>query len=163
MDRQDVLELAASSPIVEFSDGDLVIRQDQPTPALFVLTSGSLAVSVGGSRIALISEPGSVVGEIGLLLGSPATADVTAIGSTTVHRLDDAAELFDRHPGFGRFLAVGLARRLRQITTYLADLNEQFADRPGTLGLVPVVLEGLISGHHDDVESGSDRESESPY
>jgi CRP-like cAMP-binding protein len=110
-----------------------------------------------------VIEPGSLVGEIGLLLGTPANADVVAAGDTVVHRIDDAADLFIAHPEFGRHLAVVLARRLRQVTTFLGDIEQQFAGRSGMLGLVPTVLTELLSGSVGDVDPGSERELDSPY
>ena len=45
-----------------------------------------------------------------------------------------------------RLTAEGLARRLHFVTTYLADLKEQYGDAPG-LSMVSDVLATL--GHHD--------------
>jgi len=163
MDHADVLELARRHPAVQCSDGELAITAGDPEAALYVLASGTLEVRVGDRVIARMTEPGSVIGEIGLLLGTPASADVAAVGDTVLHRIDDAAALFIDHPGFGQHLAVVLARRLRQVTTFLGDIEEQFAHRRDTLGLVPDVLSGLLGGSIGDVDSGSERESDSPY
>jgi len=163
MEQTDVLELATLHPVIVVPDGATVIADGDTDPALFVLASGSLEVRAGGRVIALVTEPGSVVGKIGLLLGTPASADVVAVGETTVHRIDDAASLFVDHPEFGRHLAVVLARRLRRVTTFLGDLDRQFAGRRDTLGLVPEVLTGLLGGQVAAVDSGSEREPDSPY
>jgi hypothetical protein len=56
-----------------------------------------------------------------------------------------------------------LASRLVQVTTYLSDLQEQYADRDDTLGLVPVVLRELLGSARPPADPGSDREAESPY
>ena len=72
-------------------------------------------------------------------------------------------EFFERYPGFGRYLATLLARRLWQVTTYLGDLQAQFADRPDILGLVPTVLEDLLGNDRPEPDLGSDREHDSPY
>jgi CRP-like cAMP-binding protein len=103
------------------------------------------------------------VGELGLLLDSPASADVVAIGEATVRRLDDAAEVFAEVPEFARFLATLLARRLWQISTYLSDLHEQFADRGEVLGLLPTVLQELMGSNMSELDPGSEREVASPY
>lgn len=163
MENADVLRLAQTHPAVAASDGDLLIAAGDPDAALYVLASGALAVLAGGRVIARLTEPGSVVGEIGLLLDTPASADVAAVGDTVAHRIDDAAALFAEHPGFGQHLAVVLARRLRQATTFLGDMERQFADRRDTLGLVPTVLSELLVGQVDSVDSGSEREPDSPY
>jgi CRP-like cAMP-binding protein len=163
MDHADVLRLAREHPALSVPDGDTVIVEGDAVAVLYVLASGALEVRVGDRVIASFAEPGSVVGEIGLLLGTPASADVIAVGDTVVHRVDDATALFTDHPDFGRHLAVELARRLRHVTTFLGDIERQFADRKGTLGLVPDVLSGLLGGSVADVDAGSDREPDSPY
>jgi CRP-like cAMP-binding protein len=163
MDRDEILELARLSPAIELSDGERLISEGSPDAALYVLAAGALTVVTGGRAIARLVESGSIVGEISLLLGTPASADVIADGDTIVHRIADAGTLFEHHPGFGRHLAIVLARRLRHATSFLGDVERQFADRGGTLGLVPRVLSGLLGGSGVDVDAGSEREPDSPY
>jgi len=163
VESRDVLRLAAAAPERQVAAGDAIISYGEAEPALFVLVSGALEVQREGTAIARLSDPGAIVGELSLLLGTPASADVVAVEPSVVRRLDDAERLFRDVPEFGRHLAVTLASRLHRVTTFLGDLQEQFADRPGTLGLVPTVLSGLLSQGPGDVDLGSDREPDAPY
>lgn len=163
MDPRDVLRLADGAPERHVAAGDAIITFGEADPALFVLVSGVLEVRRDGATLARLDEPGAIVGELSLLLGTTASADVVAAEASVVRRLDDAEQLFREVPEFGRHLAVTLARRLHRVTTFLGDLQDQFADRPGTLGLVPTVLSGLLSHEQRDVDLGSDREADSPY
>lgn len=152
--------------VLTFADGEVVVRDGDRTGALFVLVEGGLEVRRNGHPIARFSEPGTIVGEMGLLLDIPATADVVAAGDTAVRRMDDAEGCFGSNPGFARHLATVLAQRLWSVTTYLGDLQDQYADRSDTLGLMPTVLGDLLGGARpagDGVELGSDREPDSPY
>ena len=88
---------------------------------------------------------------------------VVAVGPCVVRRMDDAARTFADSPEFARHLATMLAQRLWQISTYLTDLQVQYADRDDTLGLVPSVLRDLLGSGRAPAEPGSDREDESPY
>jgi CRP/FNR family transcriptional regulator, cyclic AMP receptor protein len=159
----DVLRLTEAAPERRVDAGETIIGIGDADPALFVLVSGELEVRRDGATLAHLSEPGAIVGELSLLLGTPASADVVAVESSVVRRVDDAAQLFREVPEFGQHLAITLAGRLHRVTTFLGDLQEQFADRPGTLGLVPTVLKGLLSQDQRDVDLGSDREPDSPY
>jgi CRP/FNR family cyclic AMP-dependent transcriptional regulator len=163
INTDDVLRLSRGGIEERLDPGTSIIAYAQPDPALFVLVSGALEVRQNGTTIARLTEPGSVVGELGLLLGTPASADVVATEVTVVRRVDDAARLFREVPEFGQFLAVTLAKRLHRVTSFLGDLQRQFEDRPGTLGLVPTVLEDLLAGDHAEFEPGSEREPDSPY
>jgi CRP/FNR family cyclic AMP-dependent transcriptional regulator len=159
----DILELVAESPVVTLGDGESVLVEGERSAALYVLVSGELEVQMRGRAIVRIAEPGAIVGEIGLLLDQPATADVVAVGQVDVHRIDGSEELFVRYPEFMGFLATMLAQRLSQVSRYLSDLQEQFAGSSATLGLVPTVLRELLESPAGDIDVGSEREPDSPY
>lgn len=154
--------MTSDLPSTAIADGDTILRQGQPG-ALYVLVEGTLEVQRRGRAVVQIREPGAVVGELGLLLRSPASADVLAVGPSVVRRVDDAEALFASSPEFARHLATILAGRLWQISTYLSDLQEQFSDRGEVLGLVPQVLADLMGSTRPAPDPGSDRERDSPY
>jgi CRP/FNR family cyclic AMP-dependent transcriptional regulator len=159
----DILQMTADLPDEVIADGSALLVDGVRSQALFVLIEGELEVSRRGRAVVRMSEPGSVVGELGLLLDSPASADVIAVGTVRVRRVDDAADLFATSPEFARYLATVLARRLWQVSTYLSDLQEQFAGRGEVLGLVPRVLGELLGSSLPDLDPGSEREIDSPY
>jgi len=159
----DLLRLVASEPRVSYAPGETLISVGDLHPSVFVLVSGAFHVERDGHVLALLDDPGSIVGEISLLLDTPASANVVAIEESTVHRVDDAARLFDEYPEFARFIAEVLARRLSRVTSYIDDVYRQFEQHGGTLGLVPKVLDDLLGTHRADVDAGSEREPDSPY
>lgn len=163
MDADEILRVTADRPDEVVADGARLLEQGVRSSSLFVLVAGAVEVRRDGEPVALIDEPGAVVGELGLLLDSPASADVVAAGGATVRRIDDADEFFAAYPGFGRYLATLLARRLWQVSTYLSDLRAQFADRTDIIGLVPDVVDDLLRSDRPEPELGSDRERDSPY
>lgn len=163
MDSADILRLTESARREHFDDGAFVLTDGVRSSSLFVLDQGTVEVQRGGRAVVRMDEPGSVVGELGLLLDAPASADVVAVGPVTVRRIDDAATFFVESPEFARHLATTLAKRLWQVSTYLSDLQEQFADQGTTLGLVPTVLEGLLGSDRPEPEPGSERAPDVPY
>ena len=163
MSPDEVLSLTAERPRRRCVDGEAVVHLGDDHTALYVLESGALSVERNGNRLALLDEPGAIVGELGMLLDLPASADVIALGDTTVREVADAAALFAEVPEFARFVATTVARRLYRIVGFLDDLQEQFADRPGTLGLVPAVLEQLLADPEPALDPGSEREPDAPY
>jgi CRP/FNR family transcriptional regulator, cyclic AMP receptor protein len=163
VDNADILALTAEHGDTVIVDGERLLEQGVRSNSLYVLVSGTLDVQRRGRSVVQMSEPGSLVGEMGLLLQAPASADVIAIGETRVRRLDDAEEFFERYPDFSRFVATTLARRLLEISSYLSDLQEQFADRTDILGLVPTVVADLFGGRRLVADTGSEREPDSPY
>lgn len=159
----DILDLTRDEAELTVTDGEALISAGQrPTP-MYVLVEGRLQVRRNGHALAEFTEPGAVVGEIGLLLHTPATAEVVSVGTSRVRRMDDAERCFAENPEFARHLATVLAHRLWRVSTYLSDLQDQYADRADTLGLMPDVLRDLLSTHHPPVDLGSERERDSPY
>ncbi len=163
MDTAAVLELTEERPRRSLADGDLLLAAGTRQSSLYILESGELGVEVSGQRINTLSTPGSVIGEISMLLDLAVSADVRATGPVTVRVVQDADELFRSEPEFSRFIAVTLARRLHRITGYLDDLHQQYADSGGTLGLVSTVLEDLLRDDAPELDPGSEREPDSPY
>ena len=163
MHADDVLALTATTDRRTLGDGEFLIRAGAEHSPLFVLESGGLSIELGGARINHVSTPGSVLGELGLLLEMGASADVRADGEVVVREVQDADRLFDDNPQFARHVATTLARRLYRVTTYLDDLQRQFADERGSLGLVSQVLGDLLRDPGDEIDAGSEREADSPY
>ena len=159
----DIIEMTRSAPDIAVADGELVVVEGERTGYLVVLVEGTLEVRRRGRAVVQMSEPGTIVGELGLLLDTVASADVVAIGECVIRRMDDAERTFAENPEFARHLASLLAHRLWQISTYLSDVQAQYADRSDTLGLMPAVLQELLGGRRPPADPGSEREPESPY
>jgi CRP/FNR family transcriptional regulator, cyclic AMP receptor protein len=163
VNSDDLLALVASEPRVTYEPGEKLINVGDRHPRVFVLASGVLQVERDGRVLARFDEGGSITGEIGLLLGTPATADVVAVESSVVHVVDDAERYLDQQPEFARHLAEVLARRLSRVTSYIDDVYRQFEQHGGTLGLVPQVLDDLLGSQRREIDPGSEREPDSPY
>jgi len=97
-----------------------------------------------------------------LLLDVPATADVVAPEPAVVAVIENAAELLREHPELSLALARLLATRVQHMTTYLADLQHQYSDHEGGLGMVSAVLGSLMhqTGTRSELRSARDPEPE---
>jgi CRP/FNR family transcriptional regulator, cyclic AMP receptor protein len=158
-----MLGWSADLPAVVYPAGAEVIREGEIHGVLLVLVEGRVEVSRQGSVVAVIDEPGSVLGEMSALLGGPASATVRCVGGCSFRRSDDPRGFMSEHPGVALGVATTLARRLHTITGYLVDLRQQYADRGDHLGMVDIVLESLAHQQRTTVDPGSDREPDAPY
>ena len=66
-------------------------------------------------------------------------------------------------PGFALSLARMLASRLQLMTTYLADLKQQYADEDTQLGMVDTVLSALNRHSGERTQLGSERDPNPEY
>lgn len=96
-------DLASALVFRDVSGGTQVYKEGENSDSMLFCVSGGLRVSRGsGADLNLYNEvrPGQSVGEVGLILQQPRTADVTAIRDSTVAYLSRASyeELLARHP-----------------------------------------------------------------
>ncbi|MES2149977.1 MAG: cyclic nucleotide-binding and patatin-like phospholipase domain-containing protein [Pseudomonadota bacterium] len=101
----DVLgDLAGALKFEQVAGGSAIYREGEVSDSMLFVVSGRLRVSRrdGGGELALYNEvrPGQSVGEVGLILQQPRTADVTAVRDSTLAVLDHASyeALLMRHP-----------------------------------------------------------------
>ena len=141
-------------------EGTLVIHEGGKTGHLFVLLQGKLEVIKGDSIVAVLTEPGAMLGEMSVLLDQPHTATVRAASDSTIYEFDDAASFLRDQPAVALLIARLLAQRLNVATTYLADLMHQYAGHGTHLAMVGEVLQSMINLPPSQVSPGSDRQSD---
>lgn len=156
-----ILDATEGAPERLLSPGDLVVRAGERGPLLVIL-AGRLEVRRGDLVVASISEPGAVVGEISALTGDSYSTDVVAVEPSTVRVVADGAAFLEENPAALKEVAELLARRLRAMTSYLADLETQYGSAPG-LAMVHEVLGTLSGTHLPAARPGSAREPDPEY
>jgi CRP/FNR family transcriptional regulator, cyclic AMP receptor protein len=155
---RDILDHCEALPLEHRADGTVLLAEGQTTGRVYVLAEGRIEVVRGGTQVTVLNEPGSLVGELSILLGIPHIATARALGPVTVHVIEDAAAYFSTHPCLSWLLARLLANRLYAATTYLIDLKHQFAGFGDHHEMVSEVLETLIHQQEQDFHPGSDRD-----
>ena len=158
----DMLALTSHLPEVEYSPGDIVITEGGESTGVWILLSGSLRVTKSGKEVNTVSRPGSLIGEISILLGVPDSATVEAVERSVMRYAADGEALLAGDPRIIHLVAVGLAERLNFVTTYLADLKQQYGDAPG-LAMVPEVLQKLAQRQGPVAQPGSARDPDPQY
>jgi CRP-like cAMP-binding protein len=157
-----MLELAAHLPEVDLASGEVVVHEGGAGGGIWVLVSGVLRVRKGDVTVNTISHPGALIGEMSVLLGVAQTATVEAIEPSILRHAADGAGLLASDPAITNLVAVGLAERLRFVTTYLSDLRHQYGDAPG-LSMVPDVLSKLEQAGGPVAKPGSARDPDPMY
>lgn len=109
----DVRALVSSLVVERHSAGGVVFREGDPADALYLVESGLVEVRRSGETLAALGA-GSFVGELGLLLEAPRSADLIAVGEATLLVLTRAAvdQLLERHPAISVEISRELSRRL---------------------------------------------------
>ena len=154
---QSILEICDPAKRKEVPAGTVLLPEGKTSGHIYVLAEGRIEVLRGNTQVAVVSEPGSVFGEMSVLLNTPHTATVRALSPVTVYAYADAAGFMRSDPQIAFVIARLLAQRLNSATTYLVDLKRQYAGQGNHLGMVSDVLASLIHQQEAEFTPGSDR------
>lgn len=155
---RSILSMCDGIPIETLAAGATILQEGARTGRVCVLVDGRLEVLRGPTQVAILDEPGSVVGEMSLLLAVPHTATVRALDDARLHVITGGDEFFAENPELSWLIARLLANRLNAATTYLVDLKRQFAGYGNHLEMVGEVLESLMHQQDREYSPGSDRD-----
>jgi CRP/FNR family transcriptional regulator, cyclic AMP receptor protein len=142
-------------PISTYEPGETVIAAGAITGKLLLLRV-VVEVAKEGTQIARISEPGSVFGELAVLLDKPHTADVRAV-ERSVFSVADGATLLTSDPAATLYIAAILAARLDAANVALIEIKRQLETgkpRVAIAQTVEKIADLLSSGGGNLVYSG---------
>jgi ATP:ADP antiporter, AAA family len=107
--------LATIAEDVEVERGTVLIREGEPTEALYVVTRGQVELRGVGGRITI--EEGGAFGTWALIDEAPSPVEATAMEATNVVRIrrEEFHDLVADHPELAIGLLQGLARRIRTL------------------------------------------------
>lgn len=135
-------------PVRQFAAGDVIIHEGGRSGFLYFLIEGKVVISRNGTPVAEIDAPGSVLGEISILLDRPHIAEVRAMGDCSFHIAEDPEQFLHDHPQVSLYIARSLAKKVDLTTCYLVDLKQQYGGEDGQLGMMHEVIDSLLQVKH---------------
>ena len=114
----------------EFEDGQIIFLEGDDSQDLFILINGQLDILKGKKKIAEITKPGDLFGEMSFLLGDRRTATVKARRKGELVRIpkEEISVFLQKFPDMARTVTRLLARRLDETSQILFGLTE-FCDQ----------------------------------
>jgi len=140
-----ILALTNAHPVRRFAAGHLLIEAGEAGGDLYVLQEGRLVVEREGIEIAEISEPGSLIGEMSVLLGVDHSATVRATTAVEVRVIDNAIRFLETSPLLALHVATLACARLDATSKLLAELRREMAGKAGEQGFLNRIF-GAVSG-----------------
>jgi CRP/FNR family transcriptional regulator, cyclic AMP receptor protein len=140
----DILTFSRGHDARTFEPGEVLIAEGAQEGHLLVLIDGQVEVLRKDMQVSYIDEPGSIFGEMSVLLDIPASATVKALSQVKAYVIEDAISFIGSKPEIALFVATLLARRLYYTTSYLVDLQQQAAGKREDLDLVDKILAQLV-------------------
>ncbi|MEQ1900076.1 MAG: Crp/Fnr family transcriptional regulator [Devosia sp.] len=142
----EILDYCKGRKLDSFNPGTTLIDEGAQEGKLFVLVEGQVEVLRKHTQVSYIDEPGSLFGEMSVLLDMPATATVKALSAIKAYVIEDAIAFLSSNADLALHVASLLARRLYYTTSYLVDLQEQAAGKREDLDIVDKILSQLAQG-----------------
>lgn len=159
----DTIERCSDLPRRRFAAGDTLVEQGASFGSILVLCDGSIGIERDGVALAVMETPGSILGDMSTVLERPATATLRAVSDCTVLCADDGADYLRSRPDVLLDVARALAVRLDNLTGHLADVQRQYGDDSGHLGMLDDVLSTLMHHQTRKVTPGSARLPDPDY
>ena len=141
-----ILESCHDLPERRFEKGEDILVEGANDRVLYLLVEGSVEILVKEVQVNTVSAPGSILGEVSVLLDRPNMASVRALEPSVFRVAADPESFLTANPVLNLHIARTLAQRLHSVTSYLVDLKRQFGEQEDHLGMVDEVLESLL--HH---------------
>jgi len=126
-----------SDRMVEFPRGSVICEENTSGGEMYILQTGTIDVEIGGNKVATIDKPGTVFGEMALLLNEKRTATLRAKNNAvlTVIKKAELKEVYEKQNDIVRNVTISLAQKhyynLIKISAVNKSLAEQtFGDDP---------------------------------
>ena len=140
---RNILDICESSEPIEYARGDTILHEGKKAGVLFVLIEGKVDIVKGGHLLNTVSEPGSIYGEISMLLNVPHMASVKVVESSRFYKISNTDPMFNSSD-LSMQLALVLASRLHKITKYLVDMKDRSVESEEQFEMVCEALEKYL-------------------
>ena len=147
LEKSRVLERLAALPTERHPPGATVLPAGISTGKLLILKEGLVETVKDGVQIERVSEPGTLFGELSVLLGRPHGADVRTLEETTFY-VTRATTFVNVHPMATLYVAMTLAERVDATNRALVELKKQLDDPSGNRDDMAETLDALTRAIH---------------
>ena len=127
---------------IVFEPGTVVLREGDLTKKVYVLISGKAVIKAKEKQLAIVDCPGTILGEIGALLGTAPVATVTTVDRSSFYVVNDFMAFLEQHPDACVSVAQVLACRLVNMNNHMVHIKGLIKDlQDGLEDYLPVFPE----------------------
>ena len=95
---QEIMSHVEGLPETTYQKGDVIYEEGKSGARVYILKEGSVVVTAFGNELCRLNTPGTILGEVSVLLEDDYSATVTAVADTTFYVVDDLFLLFKDKP-----------------------------------------------------------------
>lgn len=138
-----LLALTQTQPRRSLAPGEALLAEGGEGGELYVLESGRLSVERDGVVIAAIAEPGAMIGEMAVLLGTDHSATVRAETAASVRVIEDPIPFLERTPLVALEVATLACARLEATSALVVRLKQETHGKAGEQGILGRILSAI--------------------
>ncbi|MDB4657665.1 cyclic nucleotide-binding domain-containing protein [Verrucomicrobiales bacterium] len=121
----NLLDLCSDLAVRSFQKRDVVLKEDEKDGEILILKSGTLEIQKSGTVVTTVANPGSIVGEIAVLLDRGHSATAIALSDCELYVMEAAKAELAAHPELYREVARVLANRLMRVSDAIVELRNR--------------------------------------
>lgn len=160
---KEILKFCTDLEKVRFDPGQILLNAGESSNKIYFLINGEVSIEKEGVEINVVSEPGSIFGEMSVLLDLPHMATVSTNKPSEFYLAENGSAFLKNNHSISYYISKTLATRLHGVTSYLVDFKNQYRDHPTHhFRMVDSVLEKIVNEQDDDSILGSDRVDNDP-
>lgn len=141
-------DLIGRAKVLQLPDGEVFIREGEPSDSIYFINFGEVAILKGGVEIDH-QRAGGVIGEMGVLTNSNRSATVRCVGEVEVLRVEavDFIRIVDSQPAMLRNLVIDQLRKVTTSQDVRVNQGKQIVEAKEIFGRLvsPEVYEHVIS------------------
>ena len=120
---REILSFCSSEKSTTIPDHTSIIEEGTKTGAIFILIEGRIDIIKNGASVAILSEPGTIIGEISLLQDCPHTATCRSLGEVKMYSIMNGKEFLLKNLNIFWLISQDLANKLQLTTSCLASFS----------------------------------------
>lgn len=145
----DILALTSRQDGRDLRPEEVLVTQGQNGGDLYILEYGAFKIERDGIDIATLSAPGTIVGEMSVLLGTPNSATVRAARDSRVRVIRDAKRYLAGDAALSFALAALVAGRLDATSALLVEMSREHMGKSTEKGLLRRIFSALLLPRED--------------
>ena len=141
-------DLMGRAKILQLHDGDVFIREGEPSDSMYFVNFGEVAILKGGVEIDR-QRAGGVIGEMGVLTKAARSATIKCVGEVELLRVEaeDFIRIVDSQPAMLRNLVIDQLQKVTSSQDVRVNQGKQIVEAKEVFGRLvsPEVYERVIS------------------
>jgi CRP/FNR family cyclic AMP-dependent transcriptional regulator len=126
-EMHEILSFCKNETTTTFGDQEVIIEEGKKSERLLILVRGKIEIVKDGATIAILSDPGSLLGEMSLLNDTPHTATCRSCGDSEFYSIADGKNFLHQNPQIFWLVSKDLANKLQLTTECLASFSRNLS------------------------------------